>query len=100
MPADTSAPRPLPWGGKCEHLDIKSQAFGDIRMFCHQDGYPSVSYFVCDVVLTADPSCWCYLNFFFLNRRATLGLTWEVHCSVLVRVSTGIITTKQPGKQT
>lgn len=58
-------------------------------------GWLFVSCFVYDVVLTAD----CAILFFF-NGRATLDLTWEVHCFVLVRVSTGIITTESPEKQT
>lgn len=63
-------------------------------------GWLFVSYFIYDVVLTTDGVVCAILLLIFFNRRATLGLTWEVHCSLLVRVSTGIITTEQPEKQT
>lgn len=60
-------------------------------------GWLFVSSFVYNVVLTAD---WVVCAILFFYGRATLGLTWEVHCVVLLRVSTGIITTEPPEKQT
>lgn len=60
-------------------------------------GWIFVSYFVYDIALTAD---WIVCATLFFHRRATFGLTWEEHYSVLVWVSTGIITTEPVEKQT
>lgn len=93
MPAEISEPWALPWGGKCEHLATEVRHLG--TSVCFVIRMAIVSCFVYGVVLTAD----CAILFFF-NGRATLNLTWEVHCFVLVRVSAGIITTESPEKQT